>query len=43
MVAPAIGNARAAGASGNVLVRGDSANGNRTVVRTCIHDGAAFA
>ena len=33
MVAQAIGTARAAGASGQILVRGDSAYGNRTVVR----------
>ena len=32
MVAQAIGTARAAGASGQILVRGDSAYGNRTVV-----------
>ena len=32
MVAQAIGTARAAGASGQILVRGDSAYGNRAVV-----------
>ena len=32
MVAPAIGSARAAGARGSILVRGDSAYGNRKVV-----------
>jgi hypothetical protein len=36
MVAQAIGAARDCGASGQILVRGDSAYGNRTVVRTCL-------
>ena len=35
MVAQAIGTARAAGASGQILVRGDSAYGNRAVVAAC--------
>ena len=41
MVAQAIGTARAAGASGPILVRGDSAYGNRAVVRACVRHGAA--
>ena len=36
MVAQAIATARAAGASGKILVRGDSAYGNRAVVRACL-------
>ena len=36
MVAQAIVTARAAGASGQILVRGDSAYGNRAVVRACV-------
>jgi len=40
MVAQAINTARAAGAGGQVLVRGDSAYGNRKVVRTCLRAGA---
>ena len=36
MVAQAIGTARAAGASGQILVRGDSAYGNRAVVAACV-------
>jgi hypothetical protein len=43
MVAQAIGTARAAGATGAILVRGDSAYGNRTVVRTCLRAGAQFS
>jgi hypothetical protein len=43
MVAAAIGTARAAGASGQILVRGDSAYGNRKVVRTCRRAGAHFS
>ena len=43
MVAQAIGTARAAGASGPILVRGDSAYGNRKVVRTCLRAGAQFS
>ena len=35
MVAQAIATARAAGATGKILVRGDSAYGNRAVVRAC--------
>src|SRR5271167_4120896 len=43
MVAQAIGTARAARAQGQILVRGDSAYGNRTVVRTCLRAGAQFS
>lgn len=43
MVAQAIGTARAAGASGQILVRGDSAYGSRAVVRSCIRAGAQFS
>jgi Transposase DDE domain group 1 len=43
MVAQAINTARAAGAGGQVLVRGDSAYGNRKVVRTCLRAGAQFS
>ena len=43
MVAQAISTARAAGASGPILVRGDSAYGNRAVVAACIRRGAQFS
>jgi hypothetical protein len=43
MVAQAIGTARAAGASGAIVVRGDSAYGTRTVVRACQRAGAQFS
>ena len=43
MVAQAIGTARAAGAGGQILVRGDSAYGSRTVVRACRRAGAQFS
>jgi hypothetical protein len=43
MVAQAIGTARAARAHRQILVRGDSAYGNRTVVRTCLRAGAQFS
>ena len=43
MVAQAIGTARAAGASGQILVRGDSAYGNRAVVAACVRQGARFS
>jgi Transposase DDE domain group 1 len=43
MVAQAIATARAAGASGKILVRGDSAYGNRKVVRACVRYGAQFS
>ena len=43
MVAQAIGTARAAGAAGQILVRGDSAYGNRAVVAACVRHGAQFS
>jgi hypothetical protein len=43
MVAQAIGAARDCGASGQILVRGDSAYGNRTVVRACRRADAQFS
>ena len=43
MVAQAIGTARAAGASGKILVRGDSAYGSRAVVRACLRGKATFS
>ncbi len=43
MVAQAISTARAAGARGPILVRGDSAYGNRKVVRVCVRHGAQFS
>jgi hypothetical protein len=43
MVAQAIGTARAAGASGQILVRGDSAYGHRAVVAACVRHGAHFS
>jgi hypothetical protein len=43
MVAQAIVTARAAGASGKILVRGDSAYGNRAVVRACRRGNAEFS
>lgn len=43
MVAQAIATARVAGASGEVLVRGDSAYGTRAVVRACRRAGARFS
>jgi hypothetical protein len=43
MVAQAIATARAAGASGKVLVRGDSAYGNRAVVRACLRAKVQFS
>ncbi len=43
MVAQAVGTARAAGAAGQILVRGDSAYGNRAVVAACVRHGAAFS
>jgi hypothetical protein len=43
MVAQAIGTARAVGASGQILVRGDSAYGCRAVVRACARGGAQFS
>src|SRR3954469_23828842 len=43
MVAQAIATARAAGATRKVLVRGDSAYGNRAVVRACRRGKAEFS
>jgi hypothetical protein len=43
MVASAIGTARAAGASGQLLVRGDSAYGSRAVIAACVRHGAHFS
>ena len=43
MVAQAIVTARAAGATGKILVRGDSAHGNRAVVRACRRGKAEFS
>jgi hypothetical protein len=43
MVAQAIATARAAGARGPILVRGDSAYGNRTVVNACVRHDAQFS
>jgi len=43
MVAQAIVTARAAGASGKILVRGDSAYGHRAVVRSCLRGNAEFS
>jgi hypothetical protein len=43
MVAQAIATARAAGASGPILVRGDSAYGSRPVVRACLRGNVEFS
>jgi hypothetical protein len=43
MVAQAIATARAAGVSGQILVRGDSSYGNRAVVRACRGHDARFS
>jgi len=43
MVAEAIRTARAAGATGEILVRGDSAYGNNAVVDACRKAGARFS
>jgi Transposase DDE domain group 1 len=43
MVAQAIATARAAGATGTILVRGDSAYGTRAVVNACRRAGAGFS
>jgi hypothetical protein len=43
MVAEAINTARAAGATGTIMVRGDSAYGTRKVVRTALRAGAQFS
>jgi hypothetical protein len=43
MVREAISTARAAGATGEILVRGDSAYGNSAVVNACARAGARFS
>jgi hypothetical protein len=43
MVAEAIATARTAGASGQILMRGDSAYGNSAVVAACVEAGALFS
>jgi len=43
MVTTSIGTARAAGATGTIVVRGDSAFGNRKVVRAARRGGAEFS
>jgi hypothetical protein len=43
MVARAIVTARAADTTGQILVRGDSAYGNRAVVRACRRGNAEFS
>jgi hypothetical protein len=43
MVREAIGVARAAGAAGEILVRGDSAYGSSAVVATCLKAGVRFS
>jgi hypothetical protein len=43
MIAAAVATARAAGVSGKILVRGDSAYGNSTVVTACQRVGARFS
>ena len=42
MIAAAISTARTAGATGAILVRGDSAYGTRAVVGACVRHGAQF-
>lgn len=43
MVAQAITTARQVGATGTVIVRGDSAYGSQAVVRTCVRAGIQFS
>lgn len=43
MVREAIGTVRAAGATGQILVRGDSAYGTAAVVNACVKAGARFS
>ncbi|HVQ51405.1 MAG TPA: IS1380 family transposase, partial [Mycobacterium sp.] len=43
MVAQAIATARGAGATGQILVRGDSAYGSRAVVKACRRAGVGFS
>jgi hypothetical protein len=43
MITEAINTARAAGGTGDVLVRGDSAYANSAVVKACLDVGARFS
>jgi hypothetical protein len=43
MIAQAVNTARAAGVSGQIIVRGDSAYGNSTVVAACRRAGVGFS
>jgi hypothetical protein len=43
MVAQALATARAAGVTGQIIVRGDSAYGSRAVIRVCRRYGAVFS
>ena len=43
MVTDAVRTARAAGATGEILVRGDSAYGNSVVIGACLDAGARFS
>jgi Transposase DDE domain group 1 len=43
MIAQAVGTARAAGVTGGLLVRGDSAYGTRAVIGACRRSGARFS
>ncbi|MET4046689.1 hypothetical protein ABIB34_000432 [Rhodococcus sp. UYP5] len=43
MIPHAIATARMAGATGKIMVRGDSAYGNNRVVRTCTDAGVEFS
>ena len=43
MVAQALATARAAGVTGQIVVRGDSAYGSRAVIRVCLRYGAVFS
>src|SRR5690348_4938348 len=43
MISQAISTARAAGLAGQLLVRGDSSYGNRSVVKACVRAGAQFS
>ena len=43
MVTDAVRTARAAGATGQILVRGDSAYGNSTVIAACVNAGVRFS
>lgn len=43
MVAQAITTARQVGATGTIMVRGDSAYGTQAVIRTCVRAGAQFS